>query len=230
MLNHIFNLIFPKICIHCRTNITSKESLLCDVCRSTLEFRSGDFCPQCGAILNSNKCEMCEEINYCFDKAFSAFSYTKVMKSLIYSIKYDDMKKVGEFLAFYLSEYWEKYVNILDIDYVIPVPLHKVKKRMRGYNQASIIGENFAKLLNFKFDSSLIKRIYFTKTQTKLTKFQRAKNIKNAFKITKADKIKDKNILVIDDVFTTGSTVNEISEMLKNNNAGKIYILTVSRA
>ena len=63
-----------------------------------------------------------------------------------------------------------------------------------------------------------------------MTKFQRAKNIKNAFKITKADKIKDKNILVIDDVFTTGSTVNEISEMLKNNNAGKIYILTVSRA
>ena len=230
MLNRIFNLIFPRICLHCGANLNSNEDLICANCSENLVFRKGDLCPKCNAVLKSNKCEMCDEINYAFDNAFSAFKYSKVIKSLVHSIKYNEMKKVGKFLAVSMAEYWTNQVNITDIDYVIPVPLHKVKKRMRGYNQAKLIGENFAKLMNFNFESSLIKRINFTKTQTKLTKLQREKNIKNAFEVSNARKIKNKRFLIIDDVFTTGSTVNEISEILRNFNADKIYVLTAARA
>ena len=230
MLNRIFNLIFPKTCLHCGNNLATNENLICENCVKKLVFRTGEFCPKCSSVLKSNKCEMCEEINYTFDNAFSAFKYSKVVKSLVHSIKYKEYKKVGKFLAIYMTEYWKKYVKIDDVDYVIPVPLHKVKKRMRGYNQAKIIGENFAKLMNFKFDSSLIKRINFTKTQTKLTKLQREKNIKNAFEVSDAKKIQNKKFLIIDDVFTTGSTVNEISDILRNFKADKIYVLTAARA
>ncbi len=230
MLNRIFNLIFPKICLHCGENLKLGENLICDNCRRDLIFRKGNLCPRCNTVLTADKCLMCDEMDYAFDKAFSAFKYSKTIKSLVHSIKYNETKKVGKLLGFYLAEYWKKFVKINDIDCVIPVPLHKVKKRMRGYNQSKIIGESFAKSTNFHFDSSLIKRIYFTNTQTKLTKLEREKNIKNAFEISNVEKIKNKKILIIDDVFTTGSTVNEISKILKKYSAEKIYVLTAARA
>ena len=116
------------------------------------------------------------------------------------------------------------------IDYIIPVPLHIVKKRSRGFNQAEILSAEIAKICHFKHLPKGINRIKFTETQTRLGKIARKENVYNAFNLKNSKKLKGKTILLIDDVFTTGATTNTISNVLKNNGVSQIIVLTIARA
>ena len=229
-LNQIIDLIFPKICLGCNCKLSREQTFLCSECETSLEFLTGNICEICGSIKEANRCKTCETNTFSFDKACSVFHFNKVVQNLIHELKYSEMTKIAKYLGEFAVEYLSKFEPFKNVDIIIPVPLHKVKKRTRGFNQAEFFTKEIAEKMNWKHIPDLVLRKKFTKTQTKLKRNQRQINVSNAFLLNPKFDVVHKNILIVDDVFTTGSTVNAISKLLKNNAVSKIYVLTIARA
>ena len=221
------DLLFPPVCFGCNTRISA--GMLCDQCIQSLEFLD-DVCPRCGAYEQETSCRNCQENDYHFDRARSVFRFNKIIKSLIHDLKYNEMKKVASFLGEMSVNFLQKFQPFEQVDLIVPIPLHRVKKRSRGYNQSQLLSLEIAGRMNWLHKPDLIKRSRFTETQTKLGKTEREKNVREAFVLNSKHRLAGSNILIIDDVFTTGSTVNSVSALLKQNGAAKIYVLTIARA
>lgn len=171
------------------------------------------------------------------DYSFSsiAFYENDDFSKLIYMLKYGGMKNLGTFLGettgMELRIHLEEN-NIQDFDYIIPVPLFKTKIRERGYNQSDYICRGLNRIIAAEFVPDLVKRIRHTTTQTKLSRDERINNIRDAFEINKkyTGEISGKRVIIADDVITTGSTMNEVINVLKKNNAGEILAFSVAMA
>ena len=164
-----------------------------------------------------------------FDKLLYIFKYEKLIRKLILQYKFFDKA--------YLSNTFEKIIlnnekncRILKLyDIIISVPMYKNKKKERGYNQTELIAKQISKKLNIKFEKDCIKKIRNTKVQSKLNEKQRKENIKNAFIVNNKINLKNKKIILFDDIYTTGSTVNEISRILKNSGVKEILVLVIAK-
>ncbi len=228
----LLDLVFPRTCFACSVRIPDQDPFLCLTCRNELKPDSGYSCPVCGSFNNFSKegCSFCSAEDVYFDKCVSVFSYNDVVRKLIHDMKYKEMTKIASYLAQYAIKHINNRNPFAPIDYVCPVPLHKTKERERGYNQAALIASRIARHFNWHYSPELIKREKFTESQAKLSPEKRKLNVGKAFSIDRMSVIKDSNILIIDDVFTTGATVNSISHLLKTENAKTISVLTVARA
>ncbi len=229
LLQIFIGLFFPKICLSCDERLLDSEQYLCSNCSKSLKFLE-DFCPICGAPKMDNECRVCQTNEFLFDKARSAFMFNNVVQNMIHEFKYNEVTRIAKFFGTLSQKYIEKFQPFDHIDYIVPVPLHKVKKRTRGFNQSELLTREISKNMNWKHLPNLIKRKRFTETQTKLNKEQRKKNVSLAFKINPKYEIKGKNILLVDDVFTTGATANSITAALKEKQVNKVYVFTIARA
>ncbi|NQT64719.1 MAG: ComF family protein [FCB group bacterium] len=229
ILQIFIGLFFPKICLSCDEHLLENEQYICSSCFNVLEFLE-DICLICGAPKTEEKCRVCQTNEFLFKEARSVFMFNTVVQNLIHEFKYNEITRIAKFFGKLSQEYIEKFQPFDHIDYVVPVPLHKVKKRSRGFNQSEYLTRQIARNMNWKHLPNLIKRKRFTETQTKLNKEQRRKNVSFAFKINSKYIIKGKNILLVDDVFTTGATVNSITAVLKEKQVNKVYVFTIGRA
>lgn len=163
------------------------------------------------------------------DLIFKEDNYTQ---KLVHSIKYFGLKNLGVHCGKFFSSGLLNFIKKenLSIDYIVPVPLHPVKERERGFNQSYYIAKGVSDISKIPLETKILKRIKNTKSQTKLTLTQRKQNVANAFKINDLflSFIHKKNILLLDDVVTTGSTLNEICYILRKNEVNKIFIFTLS--
>lgn len=174
------------------------------------------------------------------DFVFSLYDFAKKsdFEKIIHHLKYSGMKDLGVFLGEHLAGYVRLEIEEQfkkqkeNYDYIIPVPLHKTKVRERGYNQSEYLAKGLSESLNISFIFDSITRKHYTKSQTKLTLIEREKNVKDAFALNKSytEKIKDKNIILIDDVITTGATVNECIKILCEAGANKIFTVSLAMA
>ena len=222
------NLLFPQVCLNCNERLQS-AGIICSSCEqkfSELEH----ICEVCGSPNQNYKCKVCGKIEFYFDKARSVFKLNNLLRNLIHNFKYEEFTKIGRYLGCKAVSYLQQEKPFAKIDYIIPVPLHKVKKRKRGFNQAKIISDVIAKNLKLQYKQDILQRQKFTKTQTKLSRQERKQNVRKAFSVKYPELIRNKNILVVDDVFTTGSTVNSIAETLKKCNVNRVFVLTIARA
>jgi ComF family protein len=146
-------------------------------------------------------------------------------------MKYEKMKSVGRMLGSQIGSRIAE-LNGMPFDYVVPVPLHKARIRDRQYNQSEFIAGGVSEILNAKVLKDALVRTRYTQTQTKLNKAERKENVKGAFEVNRKhkDKITDKNIIVADDVITTGATILECAEVLKKSGAGKIWVCSAAYA
>ncbi len=165
------------------------------------------------------------------DDAFAYFTLypDSHMEKIIHHIKYSGMRRLGTLMGGILASKItldEKY------DYIIPVPLHKVRIRERHYNQSDYISAGIGEVIGIEVLTKAVYRIRYTKSQTRLNRQQRIENVKGAFEINTDyfEKIKDKNLIVFDDIVTTGSTINEVIRILKENGAGKILAVCLAMA
>ena len=206
-LNSIIDLIYRKKCYFCGK---SKQSVkMCSDCYNELYF--ADI--QVQRIING--------IN-----VYSCGVYDKYLQKLIRGIKYHNQKELAYYLAKFMYEYFEQ-TGIKNRFQVVPVPMHKSRKRKRKYNQTELIAEEFCKLTGFPFNNELIERIKDTKPQYKLSRPERIKNLSGAFKVNK-EKLLDMPILIIDDICSTGSTFEEMIKTLKTENISDIVCLAAS--
>jgi competence protein ComFC len=225
------NFIFPKKCVVCKKH----GSYLCSKCFSYLSFDAKSLCLLCNQPTFNNlthpRCRRKQGIDGCF----SALAYNKTVQKLIFNFKYKpyltDLKTVLSDLFYESIIQNEQFQSQIKKGkwVLVPIPLSKAKLRKRGYNQAEILANELSKKLNIPV-KNLLNRTRETKTQVGLTNLQRKLNIKSAFSlINHKSLITNQNILLVDDVVTTGSTLLEASKVLKKGGVGKVFGLTLAR-
>lgn len=225
ILDFILNIIYPKRCGVCGDLISGNDPYICNDCNNKLE-PIINLCPKCGSDnYFDDYCYHCLNRDYYFDKNISIFKYDEAMRSAIHQFKYGKNLNQGRSLSHLsLIELLKKDINFNNYDYILPVPIHKNRLRQRGFNQCDIIANIFSEKLNIEIIK--MKRIIDTQAQSGLNTEKRMENVKDAFFID--GDLKFKNIIIIDDIFTTGSTLNSIAKTLKDKGAKDILTITLS--
>lgn len=215
-----------KYCILCGTE---NSRYICSLCASTIEFIHKRRCLKCGKGLsdmyNENICPDCKERSFSFHTAYSSFFYRGAGKELIHKLKYEGKKEAAKILAKYMSDII--FEENLKADVIVPVPIHENKLAFRGFNQSYVIGEYLSDYISLPIWPCLI-RVKNTKDQYNLDKFERKVNVNDAFSCNLLYNVINKKILLIDDIFTTGSTVEECSKVLIKSGASDVYVITAA--
>ena len=223
IVKHLFNLFYPSTCICCEQNLLDQEKIICIECRADLPFaENGDFI--------SNPLTLIFEGRVLIEKGASFLYYhpSGKVKKLIHELKYKNNQEVGVFLGRWFGERLLQSSTFNDLDYIIPVPLHIKKQQKRGYNQLTKFGKSLSSELHIKYLENILIRNSTTKTQTFKNRVERFKNLMTNFSITDTTFLKNKHVLLIDDVVTTGATLEACCrELLKTENI-KISIATIA--
>lgn len=218
-------------CIVCGAEIDSNsKTRLCEDCINKFPFLdTKNICAKCGAPLNSitNFCDDCKLTKFDFDEARASFEYTNDAKRLVLAIKYANAKYLAKYFAKYMYETFLNWGVVVDL--IIPVPLSEKRQKSRGYNQSELLAEEFSNFSGIEVCSEKVVRIDSGKTQQHSTRKERFDNMKGVFKLNDKTSLEGKNILIIDDVYTTGATVNELSKTLRKLKPDKIYVLTAGK-
>jgi ComF family protein len=224
LTNSLVDFILPRFCCSCSTKLSLGQDTMCNDCISKIQKSTA------------------ERLQREFDRKFEGkniisdfyspfvFEKDKELQQAIHSLKYQKKYRVGIFLGQLLGSEIKISKPDIKIDLVIPVPLHQLKKAERGYNQAFYIAKGVSKVLNVNASDRIVKRIKYTESQTKMNLTEREINISDAFKVRKKQAVAGKNILLLDDVITTGATISECGKILLESGAKKIYAASVAIA
>lgn len=219
-----FNIFFPDLCRACNNILLTEEKIICSNCRHILpqsEFHKYDD--------NPVKKIFYGRVNVQFASSFLIFHKKGLVQKLIHNLKYKGQQDIGTTLGYWYGEKLKRETN-LKIDFVVGVPLHKKKEKKRGYNQVDTFSIAIAKCLNAKYSKNNLIRVYNSKTQTKKSRLNRWENMKEIFFLQDINMFENKNILLIDDIITTGATLEACSnEILKSKNV-TINIVTIAIA
>lgn len=232
-MNLILDLLFPKKCVGCGKS----KTYFCQDC--ILSIKQTDLvCPRCERLAIGGQTHPICKRKFGLDGLWSLGIYQDSLRQAIQQLKYKGVRQLADVLVDVMVEYWVKYqpfiLDLLKKDrgtgwVVVPVPLYWWRENTRGFNQASLLGQSLSKKLGLDYCKGL-KRIRYTKSQTKLKGRERHQNIRGAFALSPYIPISQyPNILLIDDVWTTGSTLRECCYMLKRNGAKKVWAITLAR-
>ncbi|RDU22073.1 ComF family protein [Anaerosacchariphilus polymeriproducens] len=202
---------------------------MCKECEKKLEYIKEPRCKKCGkAIDNDIKeyCFECEMKEHDFTQGRGVFVYQEEMKQSIYRFKYRNKREYADFYVEKIAEEYREWIFSCRPQVLIPVPLYKFKKRQRGFNQAEILADKLGKVLNIPVESNLVIRCKKTIPQKELSEKERKNNMKNAFKITQSA-VKLKRVMLVDDIYTTGSTIDEVAKILKKSGVDEVYFIVV---
>lgn len=236
LLGETLLLVYPPMCAGCSRALGPEDpTLFCPDCLTALDLISEPYCPLCGIPFvaentTSHLCGDCLGGVHSFDRARAAGFYQGLIREVIHRFKYGGQTFLVKPLARMLVEPAKDLIRLHRIDTIIPVPLHYKRLRQRGFNQASLLARSLGSLLHIPVDYFSLKRTRWTDPQIGLSRNQRAGNVKGAFSLKSAEKIKGKGILLLDDVFTTGETVNQcVGVLKKDGGAGEVVVLSVAR-
>lgn len=227
----LIHALFPQNikCVVCEKELTQNTHYsLCEHCLKHLPRNNGKTCLRCGEPIYSmaNYCLHCKHKTPVFTRCFSPLLYEYPVTKLIKDFKYNNNKFLSKTLGNFLVECY--VVNNLSCDLVMPVPLFSSREKKRGFNQALLLSLQLQEKLNLKIVNDVLIRVKNTKTQTLLTKEQREENVSSAFVVADKSKVKNATVLVVDDVYTTGSTLNECAKVLFSAGAKRVYCLTLA--
>ena len=223
MFKHLINVLFPKICLGCNGLLLSNEHIICTVCRHELPLTHHYLNPDNEAM---KKFYGKVAIEFCC--TFIYFQKKGIVQEMIHNLKYRGHQEIGTLLGEWTAEDLQTLPISKSFDLIIPVPLHKRRLRKRGYNQVSTFGKALSKSLAIPLDENILSRIVFSKTQVKKSLLGRTDFKENIFEATFTEKHHNKHFLLIDDVLTTGSTLEACSRALLKIPGTKISILCMA--
>ncbi len=228
----IHNMFFPARikCIICGDDLPEvREIEICDRCKCKLNYISeNECCACCGApvVGEAKYCFNCKDNDREFDLGRSVFVYEGEVEKLIAGLKFSNKPYISRTLGRCLGELY-KELN-WQVDVVVPVPMTAARRKERGYNQAELLAEEFCESTKLPINTEVLVKIKDTEEQKELSMRERQKNIQNAFKVTDKYFVKNHNVLIIDDVMTTGATASACAAALKKAHANRVFVLTIA--
>lgn len=223
---------FPSQCVICGRllPLEQKDKGICMDCADDIPFLLGRQCEKCGRTLEKQAfCHRCALEDFPFSKGIAAFSY-EVMRESISCLKFrgfrHDAEALGSLMAFYLQRVHEDWIEWAD--YMTAVPLHAKKEAHRGFNQADRLCRVLAEKTGIAYVPNLLERRVYTKPQSSLTAKQRRDNLKDVFAFMEGQDVAGKHILLVDDIFTTGTTMKECTRVLLRAGAAEVRVFCLS--
>ena len=231
MKENLLGLLFPPRCAVCGEVLTLEErnGFLCKICEKEMPYIPKEKCPYCGGSTETaGLCEHCLK-SFAFESACAAFSYEAIRRA-IHLFKYDGGKEIGRGLGILMAEYLQQFHKelLVKTDVMLAIPLHPKKEKRRGFNQAHILCEKISGETGLRFQKDGLVRKRDTVAQSTLPPEERKQNLKDAFAVT-AD-FAGKRVLLVDDIFTTGSTCNECAKALYRAGAKEVMVFSLASA
>ena len=232
----LIDFLFPPKCLLCGESLGElPDDHPCPLCFSRIKFFSHPRCPRCGLGFGDTPgedhlCSPCLTEERYFTRARAIGPYEGLMVEAISRFKYQGSSRLAKTLGTLLAEYKDPDFPFSDFELVLCVPLHPHRLRQRGFNQSLLLARWVSRAHSLPLDFTALQRTRHTQPQTQLSGYERHKNIRGAFEVRRPELIAEKQILLIDDVFTTGATVQECAKVLLKAGAKQVDVLTLARA
>ena len=224
-VNDLISLVFPELCSVCGNSLMNNEQAICCLCECRM--------PKTNYHLHTgNALEKMfyGRVHINFAGAIYVFNKGGLIQNVVHNIKYKGQKKVAYFFGLSYGRILVGNAALADVDIVIPVPLHPKKMRKRGYNQSEYFAKGLAKSMNVKMANDILLRETTASSQTNKSRFERWKNVEDAFLLNQANSIKGKHVLLVDDVVTTGSTIEACANRLQEVKGVKVSMVAIAHA
>lgn len=234
-IQSIINFIFPPICSVCGVHVNSEKEIgICPHCLSQIKYIERPFCSLCGKpfysdVVTDHLCGDCLTRKRYFSKARAVGYYDGVLRKATHLLKYKLKNNLALSLGHIMVQQVQYLLNGMTYHSIVPVPLHPARLRERGFNQALLLARSVSKTYKIPLDTYTLTRNRWTEPQVGLNERERGNNVRGAFSILKRDRFADKDVLLVDDVYTSGNTVEECSNTLMKAGANRVDVLTLAR-
>jgi len=236
IIHPVKTVIFPSYCRLCSRLLEKKgEKVICSDCLELIEIHKGAVCPVCGRFYYHNynsefPCQDCLNDLPPFTRHRSLGAYAGRLKEIIILFKYRGYENLSRPLARLVYKYLAEDGLFSGVDFILPVPLYRKREKARGFNQAELLARELSRLCSIPTLPGVLVKVKNTPAQVSLEASDREVNLKGAFSVRKKEKIENRTLLLVDDVFTTGSTVKECALALKRAGAREVRAVTLARA
>lgn len=223
------DILYPRRCPVCHDVAVPRGQKICPGCREKLKPISGPRCFKCSKPLRKQEqeyCGDCQKIQHSFEQGIGIFPYGAVLQESLYRLKYGKRQEYGIFYGELGAFYAGSLIRSWGVRKIVPIPLHRKRMEKRGFNQAEIIARALGDKLGLPVDTKALKRKKSTSPQKELDPAQRRRNMRDAFQAS--DSIKGETLLLVDDIYTTGSTMDMAALALKKAGAGKVFFLVIA--
>lgn len=230
----MLSFLFPPICPLCTKELLDKGERICKSCRKKKIFIQSPTCYSCGKPMKSYEKEYCNDCRKHpkqFKRGLGLCIYEKPVTDSLAAIKYKNQRKLANYYIEEIKKKKYKELKSLNVDAVVPVPIHRKKRRKRGFNQAELFAKGIAQMLQIPMYTKIIERVHDTKPQKKLGPGERKKNLKKAFygnKMKYQEAGMPKKVLVVDDIYTTGATAEAVTIALKSLGVKEVYVFCIA--
>lgn len=225
MVINLLNLFFPQVCLACDAHLNDNEKHICTFCRNELPITNFFSEPD-----NAVAKRLYGRVNFQYATSLLWFNKKGIVQHLMHNLKYKGHEEVGVFLGQWLGKELSQLEMFKDIDVVVPVPLHASKLRKRGYNQVDKFGREIAKALSIEFNSTVLVKTKATTTQVFKNRLKRTLTHEGDFSIYESNSLKGKHILLVDDIITTGATIEACANQLLKIDGVTISVATMAIA
>ncbi|MDO4490440.1 MAG: ComF family protein [Lachnospiraceae bacterium] len=227
------DLLYPRRCPLCDGLLEKKEPFVCRGCAGKLHFITGPFCLRCGKPLDNEEeeyCYDCRRRKHSFLRCRAPFLYRGTVKESLMRFKYGGRAEYALFYGGVMAEYGKNCGLFQKIDMIIPVPVHRKRRIERGYNQAELLAEEMSRLLDIPMEPGILKRRKKTRALKQVSKEARSRSLAEAFSVSegKGCRLGGKRILLVDDIYTTGSTADAVSKKLLQAGAESVTVITLA--
>lgn len=236
LVRRVLDVLLPVDCAACGSPLSDAPvPFFCGPCWALVEPIRGPVCPRCGRPFSSevaltwspaHLCGPCRERRPAFTQARSLYAYAPPLREAIHLFKYRRKVALADALGDLMTATFEPPP---DLDVIVPVPLHPARLREREFNQSLLLADRLGRRLRLPVSYASLVRLRTTPPQTELSRSARLKNLRRAFAVVRAQELAGKRVLLVDDVLTTGTTVNECAKALRRAGAGDVFVVTLAR-
>ncbi|MDO5519582.1 MAG: ComF family protein [bacterium] len=232
LYKRMIELIYPQRCPICEKIVLPKGAFICSECYKKLQWVNAPYCMKCGKPIESEckeYCYDCENKNFHYEYGYGMWIYDENLRRSIVGFKYKNRREYADFYIQQLVLHYREKINRMQVDVIAPVPVHRRRYRQRGYNQAAILAEGLGKELEYAVEDQLLVRSKYTAPQKTLNDKERFLNLEKAFKVNKKriSEYVGKRVLLVDDIYTTGSTIEACTNVLLQAGVSKVYFISL---
>ena len=234
MFQILLNMLYPSRCPICGEIIVPANKMICEACKEQLVYITEPRCKRCSKPIEEQEkeyCSDCDRKRFHYDKGYAVWVYNDAMKSSIAAYKYRSKKEYNRFYIHEILRLYADEVRELSVDAIIPIPIHPSKYLQRGFNQAELLARGIGQELKLPVYTNLLIRNKKTLPQKNLSNMERLINLSKAFAVKEKELPNDmksiKKVLLVDDIYTTGSTIEACSSLLKAYGIDEIYFIVL---